>query len=118
MLVFTYGTLKRGKPLSGWMKNAEFISDGFTSKVKLFLPNDKFPYPFCVTSDDSSGVFGEVYKIDEKQLEVLDMVEGYPDMYDRIEIEVTLTKGVKETCYIYVLNMKFNEEDFNSSLKY
>ncbi len=118
MLVFVYGTLKKGHSLHGWLRDTPFISEGFTSKVSLYLPNKLFPYPFCLEEQDSNGVYGEVYKVDDKELAMLDMVEGYPSMYDRKEFSVTLLGGEKCECYIYVLNMTVNTDDFNSAIKF
>lgn len=118
MLIFVYGTLKRGGKLHGWMRDIEFISEGFASEVDLYLPNKKFMYPFCVKEEDASGVYGEVYKIDNTELKMLDMVEGYPDLYKREEVTVTLTGGNKENCIIYLLRFDIDLNDFRTALKF
>ena len=118
MLVFVCGTLKKGNRLSGWLSECQFISEGFTSKVKLYLPNGHFPYPFCIKEEGGSGVYGEVYQVDDEQLETLDMVEGYPDLYDRELFKVTLLGGEKCECLIYIMKGNVDTDKFNSAIKF
>jgi len=119
MLVFVYGTLKKGKRLHGWMEDIEFISEGFTAEVNLYLPNELFPYPFCKRSDGQcDGVYGEVYTCDEHQLAMLDRVEGYPSLYTRERIRVTLLDGKVVTCYVYVPAIELDVSKHEQCIKF
>lgn len=44
---------------------------------------------------------GEVYTVDEKMLHFLDVFEGHPDYYTRLEMPVVLSNGETCTPWIY-----------------
>lgn len=48
-------------------------------------------------------VFGAIYVISKQDLENLDKLEGYPDLYDRIDIEVEDEKGNKYDAFAYAM---------------
>jgi len=41
----------------------------------------------CITEEGDTPIAVEVYKVDEQVFSRLDMLEGYPDFYNRKEIE-------------------------------
>ena len=47
----------------------------------------------------NTAIHGEIYKVDETTLEQLDILEGYPEFYNRISINTKYGDA-----YMYVLN--------------
>jgi gamma-glutamylcyclotransferase (GGCT)/AIG2-like uncharacterized protein YtfP len=77
-LVFVYGTLKRGQRNHHWLAGARFLGEAELAGVVL---HDLGPFPMAV---EGSGLCrGEVYGVDGPGLARLDMLEGYPRLYDR-----------------------------------
>jgi gamma-glutamylcyclotransferase (GGCT)/AIG2-like uncharacterized protein YtfP len=55
-----------------------------------------------VVSSSGDRVIGCLWDIDEGKLNELDQIEGYPDLYDRILVDVS-TKGKPESAFVYVM---------------
>ncbi|MDR7856513.1 gamma-glutamylcyclotransferase family protein [Tissierella sp.] len=85
-----------------------------------------------IVAEKEKDVFGAIYVISKQHLEQLDKLEGYPDLYDRIDIEVEDEKGNKYDAFAYAMVEKNLElppdhyyqillkgyEDWNLSVKY
>lgn len=99
VLVFVYGTLKRGWPANQLLAGQEFVGPACTeSRYRLF---DQGSYP-CLVEDRHSGlaVRGELWRVDEMVLPQLDAYEGiYLFRRDRIDIA-----GVSEPVWAYFYN--------------
>jgi len=78
LLVFVYGTLKRGHGNHHWLAGAHFLGEAELPDVVL---HDLGPFPMAVPGEGT--VIGEVYRIDAASLDRLDRLEGYPRLYDR-----------------------------------
>jgi gamma-glutamylcyclotransferase (GGCT)/AIG2-like uncharacterized protein YtfP len=78
VLVFVYGTLKRGHGNHHWLAGAPFLGDAELPDVVL---HDLGPFPMAVPGEGT--VIGEVYRIDAAALARLDRLEGFPRLYDR-----------------------------------
>ncbi len=78
VLVFVYGTLKRGHGNHHWLADAPFRGEAELPDVVL---HDLGPFPMAVPGEGL--VRGEVYAIDAAALLRLDRLEGYPRLYDR-----------------------------------
>ena len=78
VLVFVYGTLKRGHGNHHWLAGAPFMGEAELPQVVLF---DLGPFPMAVPGN--GRVIGELYRIDAAALARLDRLEGYPRLYDR-----------------------------------
>jgi gamma-glutamylcyclotransferase (GGCT)/AIG2-like uncharacterized protein YtfP len=78
VLVFVYGTLKRGHGNHHWLAGAPFQGEAELPDVVL---HDLGPFPMAVPGEGK--VLGEVYRIDAGALARLDRLEGYPRLYDR-----------------------------------
>jgi len=100
-LVAVYGTLKRGYWNHSVMKEAggEYVGDGITLDTG-YLFNVGFPYWLPKKLADSlhldiatepKHLIVEVYKV--KDLEPLDILEGYPTHYTRENTPVFLLEG-------------------------
>lgn len=97
MRVFVYGTLKRGGYNHHYLSKAEFLGDYCTPPKYAFY--DLGYYPAMTGEDKRIAVKGEVYQIDKKTIRELDILEGVPDLYDRI----TIRCGKYGQCYTYVM---------------
>ena len=75
MILFVYGTLKRGHRLNGFLSNAAYLGEAFTTGKLYNLGS----YPGMVWGDGI--VYGEVYEVDD--FATLDRVEGTPTLYKR-----------------------------------
>jgi len=78
LLVFVYGTLKRGHGNHHWLADAPFLGEAALPNVVL---HDLGPFPMAVPGEGL--VLGEVYAVDAAGLARLDRLEGYPRLYDR-----------------------------------
>lgn len=96
MLVFVYGTLKRGGALHQHMKGARFIGEDVVAKCDLFMLEW---FPGVVRG--SSQVHGEVYEIDDKILELLDYVEDEGTLTKR---ELVTTASNRQVCMYFFID--------------
>jgi gamma-glutamylcyclotransferase (GGCT)/AIG2-like uncharacterized protein YtfP len=82
-LVFVYGTLKRDEKNHHWLEGASWQGEAELSGVVL---HDLGPFPMAVIG---AGIaLGEVYGIESSGLARLDVLEGYPRLYDRQVMEL------------------------------
>lgn len=77
-LVFVYGTLRRGQPNHGWLEGARWLGAAQLDGVEL---HDLGPFPMAVPGEGC--IHGEVYGVSAEGLAHLDVLEGYPRLYDR-----------------------------------
>lgn len=103
MLVFVYGTLRRGavNEASSFV-GAEFVSE---SKIKGSI-YDLGWYP-GLKLDDLSEVEGDIFKVNQYQLERLDSYEGCPSLYSRRRVETL--RG--EEVFVYEYNGSVHPDD-------
>jgi len=98
--IFVYGSLKQGFPAHSFLEGVEFLGIAILDEYAL--------YPICswpgIKSRKGHIVIGEVFRIPLGFLEALDSYEGYPDLFDRKEIQVEVVEGGKLTCYVYTYN--------------
>jgi gamma-glutamylcyclotransferase (GGCT)/AIG2-like uncharacterized protein YtfP len=94
--VFVYGTLREGGALHGNL--AEFVSTKQDDKVIGKLSHVQGAWFPVFTHDGETEVIGEVYTVPKEVINMLDMVEGVPYLYDR----ETITTLSGDDVYIYV----------------
>ena len=97
--VFVYGTLKKGfiNHILLSRYNAVYHGKHYTSnEFSLYKCSSNLPY---AVKETGSGVKGEVYQVNDKCLEDLDMLEGHPNWYKR---EIISIPDIGE-CWIYVM---------------
>ncbi len=115
-LVFVYGSLL--KDLSNHhiffrAGTAKFISRGMTLETGRFYLTARgdLEYPYMTEDpfDESQNprrVFGEIYEVNDRCLyEALDVLEEYPEYFDRRKIEI-ISETAEETtisCFAYFL---------------
>ncbi|KAJ9460320.1 putative gamma-glutamylcyclotransferase [Diplonema papillatum] len=104
--VFVYGTLKRGfknyaKCIEG-KPGAEF-SGTATTEAKWPMFVDAYGIPYVVNQPGlGSRIQGEIFEVDETTFAALDVLEGYPGRYTRLQIPVE-QGGVPRTAWMYML---------------
>ncbi|MEQ8353262.1 MAG: gamma-glutamylcyclotransferase family protein [Leptospiraceae bacterium] len=77
--VFVYGTLKRGFRLHHYMKGCDFLGEGFLDGYRLH----RITWYPAIRPAPESRVFGELFQVAEKHLDILDEVEDRGILYER-----------------------------------
>lgn len=87
--VFVYGTLKNGQPNHYWLTDqanglAKFLTHGKTINQFPLVIGTQYNVPFLLNKSGTGfRIKGEIYEIDETMLSKLDILEDYPQLYDR-----------------------------------
>ena len=81
--VFVYGTLKKEHSNHSLLEKSKYIGKCTTDPLYTLI--DLGPFP-AVLDQGRGSIVGEVYKVSEATLGDLDMLEGYPHLYQRHEI--------------------------------
>jgi len=98
MILFVYGTLKKGFSLHSYLKDSIFLGKGYINGYDMFLISW---YPGIVKG--KGKVFGEVYKINERTLKEIDKIE---DGYERVKEKVYLENGKSLEAFVYIYRGK------------
>jgi gamma-glutamylcyclotransferase (GGCT)/AIG2-like uncharacterized protein YtfP len=93
-LLFVYGTLMRGESNHGVMAGGEFVREASTRAE--FVLVDMGEHPAMLRGD--STVHGELWSLDERVLAAVEELEGAPEYYHRILLE--LADGTRAECYV------------------
>lgn len=59
-----------------------------------------------------SHVCGVLYDLDQYSLDALDDFEGYPNVFNRVEVEITEADGEKHKAWVYVEENSHFDGDF------
>ena len=98
LLLFVYGTLKRGKKNHYALANAHYLNESCTSPDYLLV--DLGPYPGMVEKPlEGFSVQGELFEIPYKLIIELDKIEGSPYLFHLKPI--FLNDGSKAFSYLY-----------------
>lgn len=99
--IFVYGSLKEGFERGHMFKPLEPRVPGKTVQ-KFHMKRAAWPY----IRPDSKGfpVSGEFCVVDDKNLQILDMIEGYPNLFDKRNIHVELDTGEQVSATVYILS--------------
>ncbi len=97
MHIFVYGTLKKGDSNHQLLNGSRYICTTRTIEKYTMIDLGRFPGVLKdkKTSQSSSSIYGEVYEISPRTLEILDEYEG--EWYFREEVE--LENGTKALMY-------------------
>ena len=79
--VFVYGSLRKGHGNHGLLHSAKFLRQDITSPEFTMYDLGAFP---AVTTEGGTAIHGELYEVDDETFQRLDILEGYPDFYDRM----------------------------------
>ena len=113
MIVFVYGSLKKGKKLAFYLKSAKFLGKAITCKKYPMIISKSGWYPYLIEKKGVGfRIKGEVYKISPKLLKILDRIEETPHYYYRKQIPICLNgKTIKAWVYFVKKIPKFNKKD-------
>ena len=113
MKIFVYGSLKKGKKLNYFLKNAIFKYKAKTiKKYPLILSKSKW-YPYLLDIPNK-GYFieGEVYEIDYSTLKNLDRLEEVPFYYKRKKILLKANNNtINAYTYFFAKKKKFLKKE-------
>lgn len=81
VLLFVYGSLKRGMAHHGQLQNADWLGNARLQGLALY---DLGPFPMAVASENNGDTIeGELFRVAAQQLAALDRFEGAPRLYQR-----------------------------------
>lgn len=113
-LVFVYGTLRRGMgaDLSAKPNNTFICPDRINGEMYNigWYPGvvDVTPVELAGFNEGQPTIAGEVFRIDAQSLcTLLDNYEGYPDLYDRVQ--VSTENGL--TVWVYTFNYDVSQKE-------
>lgn len=98
ILVFVYGTLRQGYNNHHLLSDARFFGRGQTIHAYAMYAAD---VPFVTAAQPVSRITGEVYAVNERQLQALDALEEHPHWYCREQVAVALETGEICHCWLY-----------------
>ncbi len=98
MLYFAYASNLSKKYMSGRCPHAIPLK-------KVMLKNYKLTFNELADIVPTQGeeVIGALYLISKQELEKLDILEGYPDLYDRIKVELEDAEGNIYEGFVYIM---------------
>ncbi|MCT7540363.1 MULTISPECIES: gamma-glutamylcyclotransferase family protein [Aliarcobacter] len=118
--IFTYGTLKRGfKNHYLLLDDATFVSNAITCEKYQMYPCINKSFPFLIKSEKVQQIRGEVFKTSSSELlDVLDFLEGYPNLYIKkiIDVELENKDIVKALVYVKNEDTNLNSVDYTTPL--
>lgn len=103
MLLFAYGTLKRGGKYHCYLEEAELVEEQATAKGILYDTGMGYP---AMSLSANGQVEGEIYEIPDVLWPALDFLEDYSgnpetDLYDKVTITVeTGSKSLEAIVYV------------------
>ena len=101
MLLFVYGTLKRGHQNHAYFLNkAGFLGEAET--IERFCLKDLGAYPAVLDNSKVSTIKGELFNVNEEEMQNIDHLEGYPHLYTKINIKVKVAKNATTSAIMYV----------------
>jgi gamma-glutamylcyclotransferase (GGCT)/AIG2-like uncharacterized protein YtfP len=86
ILLFVYGTLKRGGVRNGVIAAQKYLGEART--VPRYALVDLGSYPGLVHAKDGHHVHGELFEVDSALIDTLDAVEGAPALFAMEDIEL------------------------------
>ena len=84
--VFVYGTLKKGFRNAYYLEDARILGEFVTGPIHSMYDFGGYP---AVSENGKTAIAGEVYDISEELLASIDLLESYPDFYQRVMIETS-----------------------------
>lgn len=82
-LVFVYGTLRQGQNNHHLLAQSEWLGNYATPPIYSLYDLGAYP----AVTEGHSVLYGEVYRVDDKTLQQLDLLEDVPVTYRREQIE-------------------------------
>jgi gamma-glutamylcyclotransferase (GGCT)/AIG2-like uncharacterized protein YtfP len=94
-ILFVYGTLRTGESRHSVMYDADYL--GVYESIPKYTMYDLGSFP-CITFGGKTSIVGDVFETDDGILETCDSIEGHPDFYTRMPIEL-LDKSIMAEAY-------------------
>ena len=117
--VFVYGTLKKDHYNHDLLEGSELI--GTAESLAKFNMINLGGFPAVLyNSDEGYKISGEIYKISDRILERLDILEGEGTFYNRVEADFFMVgnkpykNGRKFRCWLYILKDMPYSYDYNN----
>ena len=85
MLLFVYGTLRRGEANHAQLRDARFVATARTEPQYELVDLGGYP---ALLEDGDTAIVGEIYEVDANKLERLDVFEDVPSLYERKSIRI------------------------------
>lgn len=113
ILMFVYGTLRRGYGNHRYMRGSTFL--GMAKTVDAFtLYQHGIPYVNAVKA--TCPIVGEVYRVPSSDLPAVDRLESHPHGYTRRETPVRMEEtGAVVTAWLYFFDHDLPDDLLNSS---
>jgi gamma-glutamylcyclotransferase (GGCT)/AIG2-like uncharacterized protein YtfP len=97
--VFVYGSLRRDQRLNPVLadhsSDSRYIGQAKTHPLYKMYDLGAFP---CITRDGNTSIVGDLYKVSNRKLRDLDMIEGVPNLYTRETIEIDFDTLIPTNC--------------------
>jgi gamma-glutamylcyclotransferase (GGCT)/AIG2-like uncharacterized protein YtfP len=97
MVIFVYGTLRRGQSNHAELGHARFLREVATAPRYELVDLGEYP---ALLEGGSTAVQGELYEIDEELLAHLDEFEGVPALYQRKSIALQDVQSARAEGYV------------------
>jgi gamma-glutamylcyclotransferase (GGCT)/AIG2-like uncharacterized protein YtfP len=117
--VFVYGTLKKDHHNHRCLEGSELV--GTAESVETFNMINLGGFPAVLyNSDNGYKISGEIYKITDKILERLDLLEGEGTFYNRVEANFFMVNNTPQKngrnfkCWLYILKDMPYSYDYNN----
>lgn len=102
--VFVYGTLMRGLWNHAYMGESKFIGSATTEENYTLKVGAFSSVPFLTKEPSDTYVRGELYKVSEETLELVDRLESHPTGYTREVVNVISDEGEPFKAWVYFNN--------------
>ena len=84
------------------MSQSDYL--GVYETITKYTMYDLGEFP-CITFGGKTSIVGDVFEVNDYTLDLCDMIEGHPDYYNRMPIEL-LDKSIKAEAYFMDRNFK------------
>lgn len=111
--LFVYGTLMKGHLRADTLKHEKYIGEAKTAPQYALLDCGNYPGLVRVEKD-GKAIHGELYEVNSKLIEVLDRIEGSPELFRLEPIEIENAPVV----YAYFLKYKINNPRYCENNKW
>ncbi len=112
MLYFAYASNLSKKYMSNRCPNAMALKKVILKDYKL-----TFNELADITPEEGSSVIGGLYLISKQELEKLDILEGHPDLYERLVVELVDDEGNLYEAFVYSMVDKKEQQPPESYFK-
>jgi gamma-glutamylcyclotransferase (GGCT)/AIG2-like uncharacterized protein YtfP len=98
-LFFFYGTLKKGQCRNGVLSEQEYIGPAKTKPNYLMYNCGSFPALVEVAEGEGKEIEGELWRVKDSLIPVLDRIEGAPWLYKLNNVRTDVEGEVKTYLY-------------------